>query len=512
MLGRLAAVAQGGGGGVSAPDLGSLLKGVETLSVSGPLSPIVANLSLDSRRVVPGALFFAIKGAHVDGARYVVEAISRGAVAVVSESPRPAAVSQVTWVRVPNVRRALAEMSRRFYRHPENALRIFGVTGTNGKTTVATLLQYLLKGAGTPTGLIGTVQYDLGARTLPAYRTTPESLELYALFDRMRAEGCRAVAMEISSHAIAQERVFGLPVEIAAFTNLTQDHLDYHGTLESYFETKLKLFDGGVGVAPKHAVVNKDDPYGRVLCARLPASVARTTFGISPDADVRAESVSLNAGGSVFEVIWPEGRATVRTSLPGLYNVSNILTVLAMGRAAGFDIAAWIKPIADFSGVPGRMERIDVGQPFNVFVDYAHTDDALNNALRMLRDVTRGRLLVVFGCGGNRDRAKRPRMVRAVQKWADLAWATADNPRKEPLAQIFDDMRAGVEAPDRIRRIDDRREAIAAAFENACPLDTVLIAGKGHETYQEFADTVIPFDDRQVARELLSLRPLRGDA
>jgi len=510
MARRMGAVASGGGGFMpNAPELSSLLKNAETVAVRGPASVSVSCLITDSRRAVPGALFFAIKGQHTTGMHYVVEAVSRGAVAVVSEDPQPSGVRQVTWVQVPNTRRALAQISRLFYRHPENDLKIFGVTGTNGKTTVSTLLQYLLRACGTHTGLLGTVQYDLGRRTLPAYRTTPESVELYAMFDQMREAGCKAAVMEISSHAIAQDRVYGLPVSVAAFTNLTQDHLDYHGTLESYFETKAQLFTGGEGNVPAQAVINADDPYGRLLCERLPEGVVCTTYGLGVGADVRAEHVSLNDRGSVFDVVWPEGRLQAHTHLPGRYNVSNILAALAMARAGGADIAALIPLLADFGGVPGRMERVSEGQPFNVFVDYAHTDDALHNALSMLRDITQGRLLVVFGCGGNRDRGKRARMAAAVQKWADFSWVTADNPRKEPLGQIFDDMRAGVSAPDRVRWLDDRREAIAAALENACPGDTVLIAGKGHETYQEFADTIIPFDDRQVARELLSLRLLR---
>ncbi len=507
---RMGAVAQGSGGAVpSAPELSALIKGMADTSVRGPSGLVITCLITDSRRAVPGALFFAIKGSHTSGMHYVVEAVSRGAVAVVSEYPQPSGVSQVTWVRVPHVRKALAEISRRFYRHPENDLKVYGVTGTNGKTTVATLLQYLLRQSGTPTGLLGTVQYDLGRRTLPAYRTTPESVELYAMFDQMREASCKAAVMEISSHAIAQHRVHGLPVEVAAFTNLTQDHLDYHHTIEEYFETKAGLFTGKVGSVPAHAVINADDPYGRILAERLPATTQSTFFGVSPTAQVRAENISLKACGSAFDLVWPEGRASVRTALPGRDNVSNILAAMAMARAGGADIAKLAPLLADFSGVPGRMERVDRGQPFNVFVDYAHTDDALSNALGMLRDITQGRVLVVFGCGGNRDRAKRPLMVAAVQKWADMAWATADNPRKEPLADIFADMKEGVLFPERVRWLDDRREAIAAALENACPGDTVLIAGKGHETYQEFADTIIPFDDRQVAGELLSLRALR---
>ncbi len=504
----MGAVAQGGGS-VTAQRLGELIDGLETPGIKGKTELPVTCLITDSRRVVPGAVFFAIDGHQTSGMKYVVEAASRGAVAIVSQAARPSGVSQVTWVQVPHTRRALAEISQRFYRHPESHLDIFGVTGTNGKTTVATLLQYFLRADGMPAGLIGTVSYDLGKRTLPAYRTTPESVELYAMFEQMREAGCKAAVMEISSHAIDQDRIYGLPVKVAAFTNLSQDHLDYHGTLEEYFETKVGLFTGKSGRAPEKAVINSDDAHGKILIGRLSQDTQVITFGTNADAQVRAENITLSAQGSEFDCIWPQGRARVRTALPGLYNVHNILTALGMLYAGGLDVQKAIGALERFPGVPGRMERVDQGQPFSVFVDYAHTDDALDNALKMLREITQGRLLVVFGCGGNRDRRKRPLMVGAVQRWADMAWATADNPRKEALSQIFDDMKAGVAAPEKIRWIDDRREAIAAALENAREGDTLLIAGKGHESFQEFSDTIIPFDDRQVARELLSLRGLR---
>lgn len=485
--------------------LKNLLSGTTVLAVRGAADRVVTGLVTDSRRVVPGALFFALEGSRVNGADYIEEAVGRGAVAVVS-ARAPAKHLPVAWAQVLDVRVAMAEVARRFYNNPDEALYMAGVTGTNGKTTVSMMAQFLLREPDAPCGLIGTVRYEVGPRTLPSYKTTPESVDLFALFDQMRDAGCQACAMEVSSHALAQSRVHGVRFDAVGFTNLTQDHLDYHETLENYFNAKAKLFTGESGHLPSVAVINIDDPYGRVLAERLPASVEAITYGFSASANLRAVNVVLSPGGSQCEVEWNGGRARLTLGLPGRYNILNALCALGMARAAGRDLNLLTPKLANFPGVPGRMEKIDVGQPFQVLVDYAHTDDALSHALTMLRDVCPGRLLVVFGCGGNRDRAKRPRMTAAVQRWADFVWATADNPRKEPLSQIFEDMRGGVTAPTRIRFVDDRRRAIGLALEAARSGDCVLIAGKGHETYQEFADTVVPFDDRQVARELLNWR------
>ena len=295
----------------------------------------------------------------------------------------------------------------------------------------------------------------------------------------------------------------------AVFTNLTRDHLDYHKSLDAYFEVKARLFAGGTGVVPKVAVVNLDDAYGRELAARIPAGSKRVTYGEHPAAEIRAEALDLGFRRTAFRLVWPGGTAAVESPLIGRYNVSNLLAALATCHALGREPGAVLPRLHEFKSVAGRMERIEEGQPFNVLVDYAHTDDALCNALGMLRAVTPGRLLVVFGCGGNRDRTKRPLMTRAVQERADFAWATADNPRNEPLARIFSDMQAGVVAPGRIAFIDDRRHAISLALDTARAGDCLLIAGKGHESYQEFADTIIPFDDRQVVRELIGVKQIK---
>jgi UDP-N-acetylmuramoyl-L-alanyl-D-glutamate--2,6-diaminopimelate ligase len=402
----------------------------------------------------------------------------------------------------------LARVAQRYYRFPDRDLSVVGVTGTNGKTTVTHLLKHFLNGD-QRVGLIGTVNYDLGARTVPSYKTTPESLDLYGMLAQMRDAGCRQAVMEVSSHGIDQQRVLGMQFGAAVFTNLTRDHLDYHKTLDAYFDVKARLFTGATGAEPKVAVVNLDDAHGRTLVGRIPATVRTVTFGEAPDAHVRAEDVVLGEKQTTFRLVWPQGSLPVESPLIGRYNLSNLLAAVATAWGLGRDPVVFMPRIRAFKGVPGRMERIDEGQPFNVLVDYAHTDDALRNALGMLRAITRGRLLVVFGCGGNRDRSKRAPMVRAVQEQADFAFATADNPRREDLAQIFDDMRAGVTAPEKITWIDDRRRALSLALDMARPGDCLLVAGKGHEPYQEFADTVIPFDDRQVVRELLGIKRLK---
>ncbi|HVW20549.1 MAG TPA: UDP-N-acetylmuramoyl-L-alanyl-D-glutamate--2,6-diaminopimelate ligase [Opitutaceae bacterium] len=482
----------------------------EILASRGDLGRAVTGIALDSRRVVPGNIFFALPGRRADGVSFVDEAVSRGAAAVVAPKLPPISPAKVTFIQVADARTALARVAQRYYRHPDRDLAVTGVTGTNGKTTVTHLLKRFLNGE-ERVGLIGTINYDLGARTVPAYRTTPESLDIYGMMAQMRDAGCRQAVMEVSSHGIDQQRVLGLGFAAAVFTNLTRDHLDYHRTLEAYFEVKSRLFTGATGSPPKVAVINLDDAYGRKLAAQLreKGGPRVVTFGESPEAMVRAEQVSLHFKNTSFQLVWPEGRLPVDSPLIGRYNVSNLLAALATAWALGSDPAAVLPRLEGFPGVPGRMERIEEGQAFNVLVDYAHTDDALRNALGMLRTITPGRLLVVFGCGGNRDRAKRPLMVKAVQEFADFAFATADNPRSEPLAQIFGDMRGGVVQPERIAWVEDRRRALSLALDAAKPGDCLLVAGKGHESYQEFADTVIPFDDRQVVRELIGIKALR---
>lgn len=494
-----------------APKLSDYFDEKEIVAEKGPLDRPISGLAIDSRRVVPGNLFFALPGLRADGASFIDEAVSRGAVAVVTQKLPAHAPGKVTFIQVADARATLARVSQRYFKFPDRDMSVVGVTGTNGKTTVTHLIKHFLNGD-QRVGLIGTINYDLGVRTVPSFRTTPESLDIYGMMAQMRDAGCKHAVMEVSSHGIDQQRVLGLQFSAAVFTNLTRDHLDYHKSLDAYFAVKNRLFTGETGAAPKMAVVNLDDPYGEKLVARLARELPGqrlVTFGENSRAQVRAEQVTLNFTNTTFKLVWPQGEMLIDSPLIGRYNVSNLLAAIATAWGLGRDPVVFLARLRGFKGVPGRMERIDAGQPFNVLVDYAHTDDALRNALGMLRVITPGRLFVVFGCGGNRDRAKRPLMVRAVQDFADFAFATADNPRTEVLTQIFADMQGGVTDPKKITWIDDRRRAISLALDACKPGDCLLIAGKGHESYQEFADTVIPFDDRQVVRELIGIKALK---
>jgi len=508
--------AAGGGAGPSARlfktavKLSELFSAGETLAVRGSLDRPISGIVLDSRRVAPGNLFYALPGLRTDGAKFIDEAIQRGAVAVVATTLPALPHPKVTFIQVADARASLALVARRYYRAPDADMRVIGVTGTNGKTTVTHLLKHFLSERGTRrVGMLGTVSYDLGQRTVPSFKTTPESLDIYGMLAQMRTAGCAEVAMEVSSHGIDQKRVQGMEFSVAVFTNLTRDHLDYHKTLENYFSVKARLFDGSVGTAPKVAVINLDDPYGRRLLDTAPAGARIVTFGENAAAEVRAESLELGFKGTSFRLVFPGGSLAVMSPLIGRYNVSNLLAAFATLHALGRNLGDAVAALAGFRAPAGRMERIEAGQPFNVLVDYAHTDDALRNTLGMLRTITPGRLLVVFGCGGNRDRTKRPLMVKAVQEVADFAWATADNPRSEALSQIFTDMRAGVSDESRIAFVEDRRRAISLALDQARPGDSLLIAGKGHEPFQEFAAPVIPFDARQVVRELIAVKQLK---
>lgn len=468
-------------------------------------SPVTC-LITDSRRVVPGALFFAISGLRTDGNLFVEEAVDRGAVAIITEEDLGIHFP-IDYVKVPDVRKALAMVSRQFYEAPDDKLSLTGITGTNGKTTVSMLTQHLIGGQD-QVGLLGTIRYDLGKRTLPSFRTTPESVDIFALLSQMVENHCTEAVMEVSSHGIDQKRTYGVDFDVAAFLNLTQDHIDYHKSMEAYYEVKKRLFTGETGRCPQKAVINVDCAYGRRLVSELPEGVELTTFGIEADAAVvRADEVALFADRTEFRLTWPEGETQVVSPLLGRYNVSNLLAALAIVQAKGHSIASVLERLVTFPGVPGRMERVDEGQAFNVLVDYAHTDDALVHACAMLREITPGRLIVVFGCGGDRDRTKRAPMLRAALDGADEVFVTSDNPRTESIDQIFADIR-GAEGSGDAHYVNDRKHAISLALDSAGPEDCVLIAGKGHEAYQEFDGTVIPFDDRHIARDLIRLKDI----
>lgn len=497
---------------IKAKKLSALLGRGYAKALKGQPDPKVERLAIDSRRVTPGCLFFALPGLRSDGNSFVDEAISRGAVAVISSKPRRFRSGKVSYLTVENPRVVLAEVSRAFFGNPDQALSLVGVTGTNGKTTVAYLVKQILTNLGQRYGCLGTIGYDLVRRTVPSFRTTPESLDLCNLLMQMRDFECRGAVMEVSSHGIDQHRVSGLDFEVAAFLNLTRDHLDYHGDMDTYYEVKRRLFNGENGSLPKIAVVNLDDEYGVRLVSEIPEQVEVITFGESEGAMFRSQNLELSAEGSKYDLQTPEGRFSVSSPLIGHYNVSNVTAALAICRGLGLNLENCIRDLDSFPGIPGRMQKVDAGQASTILVDYAHTGDALKNALGMLRKVTKGKLCVVFGCGGDRDRGKRPVMTRIANEYSDLAWATSDNPRNETVESIFEDMREGLVAADRMHFIPDRRRAIELAIESCGEGDCLLIAGKGHESFQEYGETVVPFDDRKVAIELVENMKLGGRA
>jgi UDP-N-acetylmuramoyl-L-alanyl-D-glutamate--2,6-diaminopimelate ligase len=467
---------------------------------------MIMGVSSDSRRVVPGSVFFALPGKRTNGELHLEEALERGAKVVVSESSVVNVPLGVTKIKVENARQALSRFSKKFYDAPDESLSLIGITGTNGKTTVSTLTRHLLEEPGRPVGLIGTVQYNLGDRDVPSYKTTPEATDIYPMLKSMLAAGCRSAVMEISSHGIHQSRVSGISVEIAAFMNLTRDHLDYHGSMEEYYREKRKLFNGLNGPLPKVAVINGDCPYGRRLIQELPPQVQVLTFGIGEKNHFRAVNLSLDTEGSKFVLQSPLGNTVVASPLIGRYNISNVLASLSIVYAMGHDVVSAVQKLNKFRGVSGRMEAVEKGQPYRVVVDYAHTPDALRSALEMLQECTKGKIRVVFGCGGDRDKGKRLEMTRVACAAADQIWATSDNPRTESIDSIFGDMKKGVCKGSEVYFVEDRRRAIDLALQAAETDDCVLIAGKGHETYQEVQYTAIPFDDRIVAGDLLDAK------
>ncbi len=485
-----------------------MVKDLGVISSKGNCSNVATCLITDSRRVVPGALFFAIGGLRTNGNFYLEEAVDRGAVAVITEQ-NLGPYFPIDFVQVKDVRQTLALAARRFYENPDDELELAGITGTNGKTTVSMLTQHILGGTDR-IGLLGTIRYDIGKRTLPAFRTTPESVDTYAMLSQMVENGCKKAIMEISSHGIHQKRSYGLSLDVAAFLNLTQDHIDYHRTMSAYYEMKRRLFTGENGCAPKVAVINTDCDYGRLLYSQLPDGLKAVTFGLKNDATICARNIRLYSDRTEFDLHWQGNQLPIVSPLLGRYNVSNLLAAISIGYAMGHEILSFVDRLNSFPQVPGRMENIDEGQEFSVLVDYAHTDDALKKACEIAQEITTGRLIVVFGCGGDRDRSKRAPMLRVALNGASQVFVTSDNPRSESLEQIFNDMRENLnlEEMQQVQFIDDRKRAISVAMDAANAGDCVLIAGKGHETFQEFDGRIVPFDDRQVARDLIRLKAL----
>jgi UDP-N-acetylmuramoyl-L-alanyl-D-glutamate--2,6-diaminopimelate ligase len=488
--------------------LKALLSAISPRQTIGSLDRIVEGIAYDSRRVQKNFLFVALKGERSDGHQFIDQVVEKGASVIVTD--REVEQARVTNVVVDNTRRALADLGAAFYERPVRRLKMAGVTGTNGKTTTSFLLKHICEKAGLRCGLLGTVRYEIGDRVLPAIRTTPESLDLQDLLAQMVAAGCKAVAMEVSSHAIAQDRIRGLEWDVAIFTNLTQDHLDFHGTMENYFEAKAKLFtdlaEQEIKTKPT-AVINVDDDFGARLVNRLEKKVPVVTYGLGARADFRASSYHAEFSGTSFQLDALGKSYLVRLPLIGRFNVSNSTAALAAAASLGINLRDAILSLARSPQVPGRLEAVPAKRQFQIFVDYAHTPDALLNVIKTLRELSPNRLVVVFGCGGDRDRQKRPLMGRVVDENADLGIITSDNPRKEDPDAIIAEVEKGFRS-DRYEKITDRTQAIARAVELARPRDIVLIAGKGHEAYQEFADHTIPFDDIQVARKALEDRPL----
>lgn len=469
---------------------------------------IVESLAYDSRQVKPGALFFALRGVKDDGSRFIAQAVEMGAIAAVSDAATAACALPL--IQVPDARAAMADMAAAFYGRPAASLKVMGVTGTNGKTTTAFLVKHLLDADHRRCGLIGTIRYAIGDQEIDAPRTTPEAIDLQDYLSRMLDAGSKAVAMEVSSHALVQHRTRAIEFDAAVFTNLTQDHLDYHKTMDEYFEAKALLFDGLLGQKAKkgRAIVNIDDRYGRKLKERLLRKGANLiTYGQSVGCDFRATDVKFDATGSSFHLDAKGRSYLVRLPLIGSFNIYNALAALAAASAMGMELRAAVAALAEAPQVPGRLERVPVKRSFQVFVDYAHTDDALRNVLKTLRDLKPARLITVFGCGGDRDRAKRPLMAAAAEEFSDWVIATSDNPRTENPENILADIERGFRGK-RHEKIIDRAEAIQRAIAGARDGDIILIAGKGHETYQEFADRRIAFDDVAVARRAIEGKPV----
>ena len=490
--------------------LKALLSRIQTRTVRGRDDVEITSICYDSRQAKPGSLFVAMRGEHVDGHDYVTQAAARGAAGVVVEHEVEAVPEGTVYVEVASTQTAMPALAGAFYHQPSLKLRLCGVTGTNGKTTTTYLLKHICERAMLRCGLIGTVRYEIGDEVLPSSHTTPQSLDLQALLAQMRDAGCKAAVMEVSSHALAQDRVGGAEFDVAVFTNLTQDHLDFHRSIQAYFDAKARLFTEILPQQTKKkpiAVVNIDDRYGAELCTRLPKNVRLITYGVSNRADFRASNFKTELAGTSYQLDAQERSYLVRLPLIGRFNIYNSLAALAASSAMGVQLRAAVLSLAAAPAVPGRVQLVPAKRNFQVYVDYAHTDDALSNVIRTLRELSPRRLIVVFGCGGDRDKSKRPLMGRVAEHESDFTIITSDNPRTEDPAAIIRDIEKGFQGKN-YEVVVDRREAIVRAVSLAQSRDIVLIAGKGHENYQQFAKTTLPFDDVQVAKAAIDARPV----
>jgi UDP-N-acetylmuramoyl-L-alanyl-D-glutamate--2,6-diaminopimelate ligase len=487
--------------------LADLIQRLKTKSVQGSVDREITGVRYDSRRVMPGNLFVAVRGGTFDGHSFIEQAVEKGAVAVVGEQ---AALSQrATVIVVQDSRDALAQLAATFFGHPSRKMKMIGVTGTNGKSTTSFLIKHLLERAGQSTGLIGTVQYEIGERRLPALRTTPESSDLQELLSQCVETVCRNVVIEVSSHALSLGRSKEIEFTVGVFTNLTRDHLDFHRGMKDYFEAKALLFESVRQSRSKDrkAIINVDDPYGQQLVARFGKDLPIITYGMGARAEFRASDFKVEMSGTSYRLDANDKSYLVRLPLIGRFNIYNSLAALAAAHAVGLDVRNAVLGLAKAPQIPGRLEAVPAKRKFHVFVDYAHTDDALLNVVKTCRDLNPNRLILVFGCGGDRDRTKRPLMGAVADQYADFAFITSDNPRKEDPEAILRDIEAGFTHKN-YEKIVDRKGAIARAIAMAQPRDIVLIAGKGHEKYQEFRDHTIPFDDVEIAGRALEENPV----
>jgi UDP-N-acetylmuramoyl-L-alanyl-D-glutamate--2,6-diaminopimelate ligase len=486
--------------------LRDLLHGTEARIPPAAQELEIRQIACDSRKVRPRALFFALHGAQADGNAFVRDAVSRGAAAIASEDAVPAFIpSSVAWIRVREARKALAVTGANFFRHPAEALQLVAVTGTNGKTTTTSLVDAMVKASGAKTGLFGTIAYHTPLGKYPAPNTTPESVDLQGFLAEIRDAGGRFAVLEASSHSLAMDRLWGCHFGAVVFTNLTREHMDYHKTFEDYFAAKRKLFEGTGAGAPEVAVINADDAYGKRLTGLAKKTV---TYGLESDADITTKKFQLTFNGLAFTAQTSNGKVQVRSSLVGRINVYNILAAIGAAEALGLSTEIIEAGIRSLESVSGRFQRIDLGQPYFVVVDYAHTDDALENLIRTARELNpKGRIITLFGCGGGKDRTKRPVMGEVTGRLSDLTILSSDNPRTEDPLKIISDIIVGLQKTSGKYLIEpDREKAIAVAMDEARPGDMVLLAGKGHENYQILADRTMEFDDCDAARQALRKR------
>jgi UDP-N-acetylmuramoyl-L-alanyl-D-glutamate--2,6-diaminopimelate ligase len=474
----------------------------DVIETKGPIPETIGSISYDSRKVSKSGLFVAISGFTQDGHDFINDAINKGATVIIGEKELD--FDNAAYIRVKDSRIALAQLSALFYGFPGKELKVIGVTGTNGKTTTTYLIKAILEHSGYKTGVIGTIGNYIDKQVLPAERTTPESLELNNLFSKMLTHNVEYVVMEVSSHSLKLHRVEGIDFDIGIFTNLTQDHLDFHKTLEDYYNSKRKLFE-----MSKKAIVNIDDEYGIRLVNEVKVPVF--TFGIHHEADLRAENISIKAKGVAYELIYKDNRIPVFYGVPGEFSVYNSMAAIGAGLTVGLDLEHIVKAVEKVEGVSGRFEPVKGSRQFTVIVDYAHTPDGLENVLKTIRNFCTGRIITVFGCGGDRDRQKRPMMGNIAAKLSDYVIVTSDNPRTEETEKIIQDIEQGI-LTSNYEKIIDRKRAIGRAIDMAQKGDVVLIAGKGHENYQILRDKTIPFDDKEIAAEFLREKESKNDS